>query len=136
MSQTTEGSNGVIQADLTGGADSNRTVDKNWTITQPSGTPGTTITETTQTAKKTHNGVTWTYSNKCATGATAATSNEITITGENINIYKAKSGNNGYQTYINNAPTARADEGKVTVKITLVPNTATSSSSGSQSVKK
>ena len=36
-------------------------------------------------------------------------------------------GNNGYQTYIKSAPTARADEG-ITVTITLVPNTLPASS--------
>lgn len=127
MSTTSGSSNGVIQADLTGGADG--TVKTGWSNT----TTTTTITNTTQQATKTHNGVTWTYNNPAAASSTgrqsgeAQTDNSITIEGK-VNIYKAMSGTTGYQTYINNAPTARADEGKVTVKITLVPNTVTASS--------
>ena len=46
-------------------------------------------------------------------------------------------GSNGYQTYIKEAPTSRAND-DITVTITLVPNTVTTSSSGSgsQNVKK
>ena len=85
------------------------------------------IDSTDTSATLTHNGVTWKY----AKGGTTGTDNSITITGEGINIYKAKNGNNGYQTYFA-APNSGTNPTKaITVKITLVPNTA-----ASQNVKK
>ena len=124
MSTGGSGSNGVIQTDLTGGASDDTFVNKNWTNTQS--TDGGALGATVQQATKTHNGVTWTYSNPkgaAAAGAKAdeAQSNAITITGK-VNIYKAMNGNKGYQTYIKNATGARAEEG-ITVTITLMPNT-------------
>ena len=131
MSQTTEGSNGVIQADLTGGADSNRTVDKQWNVTQAVGTTTGPLAQNTQTAKKTHNGVTWTYKNPAVASSTgrqeqAQTDNSITIEGK-VNIYKAKSGQNGYQTYFAVPSSDSATPKEVTVKITLVPASPASS---------
>ena len=130
MSTGGSGSNGVIQTDLTGGASDDTFVNKNWTNTQSTGGGAlgnnNSLANTTKTATKTHNGVTWTYSNPkgaAAAGAKAdeAQSNAITITGK-VNIYKAMNGNKGYQTYIKNATGARAEEG-ITVTITLMPNT-------------
>ena len=110
-----------------------------WSVGSTTG-QGQTLVEGTQTATLTHNGVNWKYSNKGAESsagqaasvgvhqAQAAQTNAITITGSGIKIYKAMNGNNGYQTYIKGAPTARAEAEGITVKITLVPNTLTASS--------
>ena len=115
---TTGTANSWINTDLTG-----ENVKTGWHIGSSDGRP---LAIDTITATLIHNGVEWTYSNPKGgtTGRadqTTAQTNEITITGTGINIYKAMNGNNGYQTYIKGAPTARAEADGITVKIVLVP---------------
>ena len=87
-------SNGVIQADIVDGklnAQEDQGVKWN-TVTGGSSETQKIVTDGTTLATLKHNGVTWSYSKDASTS-------EITITGEGINIYKAKNGTTGYQTY-------------------------------------
>ena len=127
---STGATNSWINTDLiapttTGGTDG--TVNQGWEIQLPSGTTGgQPLAESTQTATLTHNGVNWKYSNpKGGTTGRADQTNEITITGTGIKIYKAMNGQNGYQTYIGKEDGTGTG---ITVKITLVPNTLPASS--------
>ena len=108
------------------------TVMKGWTPTPSGSSSPANLDKTTASATKQHNGVKWTYTNGGTTpgaaagpqGQAAQTDNSITITGSKIKIYKAKNGQNWYQTYINkdpNAQTGKDTSTEVTVKITLVP---------------
>ena len=108
-------STGVIQADIGDGKLNSRTDDgTKWT---GESTDTGIVTANTTSATLTHNGVTWNYKKDTS-------NNEITITGTGINIYKAKNGNNGYQTYFAAPSSGTNPTQAVTVKITLVPKTA------------
>ena len=105
---TTGSTNSWINTDLTG-----ETVKTGWSVSSSSG--GQTLADSTQAATLTHNGVNWQYSNK---GGQTGQTNEITITGTGIKIYKAMNGQNGYQTYIGKEDGTGTG---ITVKIVIVP---------------